>query len=691
MRARSVSEQGVEPPYPTPLTCCVDTFPSNTWARGWQIDMLAAAVHWADVATQGAKAVVGAKDLWEDISAIGAAVRQDDTTAVGVGLGKLMTDWSTVVGGCIDPTHTEACSFLDGFLQIVQRVALNAKPCETALAAPLHELLNATGLFQSQDYKAAVKQFAAGLDGLSQALIADACGLESLGEVVRKAVPKLQGAIVQIGSSGSISILVGSVDVYHDLYASSEAISHGDAAGFGQEVGALLNKLRTSGCSTQACVVLQGLMAAVQLEAHDFSACSSQLDASWDTVETAARNLESGTPKGIATGLGLLGTFLTEATEAVGDCGIPDLGHLLADTATKLGASTSSTEIGSVVQALVSGVDVSHDVSKVIADVKAGQWLSVGHDLGALSQWISSVQCTSFACRLTEGILHALEIPFQNLTGCETDLRGAEESFLAGGYSMVKLDLKGALTYYSNGLQLISNSVGDCGMAKELIYLEQEANTLGFGNVTILGDAASILLHGADIYPELKGAHVAFEAGDYRRVGMDLGKVIQTLSQWTQDYGCKDPFCYVVTGIMQFVGGAQGDIKACGKDFLHAFMNFTHGFGKMRGAASKGIGDFSFNTDVNQIIGGVHEFGVAMKDVAQGVGQCHLPELAIMLGKLGTKMTLSPVVGWLEELLHILIESKHIEQEIGDACLAFSSHNYPGFGFNLARLIKTLL
>ena len=238
-------------------------------------------------------------------------------------------------------------------------------------------------------------------------------------------------------------------------------------------------------------------------------------------------------------------------------------------------------------------------------------------------------------------------------------------------------------------LQLISNSVYDCGMAKELIYLEQEANVLGFGNVSFLGEAASILVHGADLYPEVSAAHRAFQAGDFRTVGMELGKAMQTLAQWTQDYGCRDPYCFLVTGMMQYIGGAEADIKACGQSFLHAFTNFTHGFGKMRGTGSRG--DFAFNTDVNQIVEGVHMFGVAMKDVAQGVGLCHLPELAIMLGKLGTKMTLTPVVGWLEELLHILIESKHIEQEIGDACIAFSSHNYPGFGFNLARLIKTLL
>lgn len=285
--------------------------------------------------------MVGAKDLWEDISAIGAAVKQGDTTAVGVGLGKLMTDWSTVVGDCIDPTHTEACTFLNGFLKIAQRVALDAKPCETALASTVEQLRSGAGLFKTHKYKEAVQAFAGGLDGLSQALVHDACGLQSLGEVIGQVVPKLQAAVVKVETSGAVSIVVGSADVYDDLYQATMAIQNGDAAAFGEEIGTLLNRLKASGCSTKACVVVQGVMAAVQLEAADFAPCAAELDKVWNTVTTAARQLETGTAQGVANGLGQLGTFLTEATEAIGDCGIPDLGHSLADTATKLGAITT--------------------------------------------------------------------------------------------------------------------------------------------------------------------------------------------------------------------------------------------------------------------------------------------------------------------------------------------------------------
>ena len=103
-------------------------------------------------------------------------------------------------------------------------------------------------------------------------------------------------------------------------------------------------------------------------------------------------------------GLAQVGTFLTQAAEAVGNCGVQDVGHILSNTAAQLGANTTATDLGAVVQALVSGSDVTLDVAKVVADLKAGQWLSLGHDLGALSTWLNSVQCTTMVCKVAPSI-----------------------------------------------------------------------------------------------------------------------------------------------------------------------------------------------------------------------------------------------------------------------------------------------
>jgi len=79
-----------------------------------------------------------------------------------------------------------------------------------------------------------------------------------------------------------------------------------------------------------------------------------------------------------------------------------------------------------------------------------------------------------------------------------------------------------------------------------------------------------------------------------------------------------------------------------------------------------------------------------MKQVAKAVTDCHLEEFAEILTELAVKLGIVPEVGWLEELLHILIEGVHIENEVGDACLDYSSGNWVGFGYNIAKLVKTL-
>ena len=48
-------------------------------------------------------------------------------------------------------------------------------------------------------------------------------------------------------------------------------------------------------------------------------------------------------------------------------------------------------------------------------------------------------------------------------------------------------------------------------------------------------------------------------------------------------------------------------------------------------------------------------------------------------------------VAWVEEALKILIEGVEIEQEVGTACVDYSEGNWVGFGYNIAKLIKTLV
>lgn len=55
------------------------------------------------------------------------------------------------------------------------------------------------------------------------------------------------------------------------------------------------------------------------------------------------------------------------------------------------------------------------------------------------------------------------------------------------------------------------------------------------------------------------------------------------------------------------------------------------------------------------------------------------------------RLGLVPEVQWIEEVLKILIDGVAIESEVGAACVDYSEGNWVGFGYNIAKLVKTLM
>jgi len=571
------------------------------------------------------------------------------------------------------------------------------EPCEQAIEPAITNLTNAMQLFEQKQYAQAIAATAGGLDMVAVALSNDACGLKKVGDVLADVVPKLASAIVQAENSTAVKIIVGSADVYDELYKAAMDIKNGDVDDFGIEMGLLLAKLRASACTTKACTVLEGVLAALQLEAQDFAACSKDIDGSWEDIEGAIAQFES---KKYVEGLEQLGRAVASLASGVSDCGATDLAKILEDVATKLGDPAAATAIGQAVQVLVQGADVTLDIQKLVADASSKSWSAVGHDLGTLANWLSGTGCNSFVCKLVEGLLNAAAIPFQSLEACEADLKSAESDLAAGATAIGQKDIGGALKYWSSGLNFIAKSTSDCGLASELSYMEQEANVLGFGNVTILGEAASVIIHGSDFYENLYAAFEAFETHDYRTAGSDLGQVLDQLSKWTTGHSCTSPICYVVEGIMQYLGDIQGDIKSCEADLQQSWGNFSAAFNELHKSSTTQLSvqqefsssaDFSFNTDPAHIKAGIKDIGYGFQDIAKGVSDCHLSELASILGDLAAKLGLTPEVQFVEDVLKILINGVQIENEIGSACVDYGDGNWVGFGYNIIALIKNLL
>ena len=624
--------------------------------------------------------------VWTDAAALADAITRGDAAAAATALEALLSAWRAVSVGCAK--GSSVCLLLDHLLELMGMAAKDVTPCEAALSPALVQMTSAATALSAKNYTGAVSLFAAGLDGVALAVGNDACGLRDLAEEISKLSPKLKAAVVQIETSGAVKIIVGSADVYDDLYHIALDVHAGNLADLGVRLGMLLSKLRASGCATPACIVLEGLLASLQLEVNDYQACSADLDAAWPQFETALAALEEGQLQKAAV---QTGSALVSLAHSTTDCGLSQLASIVEATASKLGKTAAAHAIGEVVQVLTEGSDLTLDLAALLADGKAKSWPAFGQDLGNLAAWLTSTGCTSFVCKLLTGLLDAAAIPFQSLTACVSDLRTAEAALVGGAASLANHSYAAALTYWAAGLHDVASSVGDCHLADELDFVAKEAQVLGFGQIKILGEAAQVLVHGADFYDELYGALQAIESHDYRSAGADLGKAMNELSQWTKGHACTSDFCYVVLGIFEYLGDIEGDIRMCESDFELAYHNFSAAVGVMKKSATSIGSSFPFSTDVSKLKQGIRDIGYGLLDVANGVKDCHLTQLAAILEKLATKLGLAPEVQWVETFLKIVIDGVQIEREVGAACVDYSDGNWVGFGYNLAKLVKTLI
>lgn len=646
-----------------------------------KLDALAAAIKWANVSKidKVSKIIVSASDLWQDIVVVANAVDQKDTDKIGSSIGKLLSDWTSISGGC--QPGSQACKFVDGLLRVMQVVATDIQPCEQALMPVYINITNAMAAFKNKDYEIAIEELANALDKFANALTTDSCGMGPLTAVLQKVAPKLATAIVKIDSSHSTQIIVGSLDVYDKLYKAMEDLQSGNVADFGMQMGTLLQMLRSSNCNTEVCTVLSGLLASLQLEAQDFDACADKLDSSWEALAAAVSTLERGD---WSNGIDGLGNALARLSSAVSSCDIPKLGKILEDTATKLGLNGVAKDIGQVVSVLVDGSDITLSLSKAVSDFNSKSWGTFGQDLGNLATEISNTKCQSFVCKVLEGVLNGAAIPFEHLEQCETNLKSAENSFIAGSNYFRQRNYKTGITYYAAGMNEISKAVSDCGLTQELNYMQQESNVLHLAKSTKFGRIATVLVHGSDFYSELYSTVQAIETHDYRTAGTEMQKVLNQMSQWTRGHACTSDACYVIMGIFQYFGDIQGTIKTCENDFSNAFHNFS-------AAIAEFTHNGKFSTDKHRIINGLRDIGLGMKAVSRGVSDCDLADLAKIIDELAIKLGIAPEIQFIDDALKIIIEGAEIEQELGNAFVDFSEHDWPGFGYNVIKLIKTLL
>ena len=679
-------------------------------AAATKIDALAAAMRWANVSAAKAageadKIIIGVADVTADVEAIASAVASNDTTAIGAAIGTLLFDWNTVTGGCGVSADGRACSVIEGLLRLLGSVASNYAPCELAVTAAFTTIEYGFSELDNTNDNAtdAVRLIAKGLDGLAVAIGAETCGLKDIGARIAAVAPRLAAAVVKVvgnGTKRTIEVIIAGTDVYDELYNVAVDLERKDYAGAGMQLGRLVESLKATSCDSEMCTILEGLLEALALEAADFGPCSAEIDKAWQSTESAINRFRMAKSDGLANlvlGAEDLADAFVDLANAVSSCGIKDLSALLENTANELGLNKTAGAIGNAEQLLVNGADLTLEIASLLADATHSRWGSLGADLAALAIKLNGTkgfECHSYVCKVVDGVLASAGLALQDLEACEAAFSLTEEDFASGASSWRAGDVKGALEMWSSALNVIATAVTDdsgCGVAKELTLLAHEANVLGLANVTLIKDAekiAKIFLHGANLEEELYAALQSFENHDARGAGLALGKILETLAQWTTGKGCSSSnACFVLEGIITLVADGAGSFKECEADVKESWGNLSASFHEF----TDGEKFWHFKHNKDAIRSGVHDLGNAMHLLASSVGACHLQEVADLIAKLAAKLGIVPEISWVEELLHIVIESVHLENEIGDACDDYANKNYVGFGYNVARLIYTLV
>merc|ERR1712190_88478 len=148
--------------------------------------------------------------------------------------------------------------------------------------------------------------------------------------------------------------------------------------------------------------------------------------------------------------------------------------------------------------------------------------------------------------------MNEAKMALTDLKPCEQTLRVVGDDFTKGVALWHENHYDNAIEYFASALNEMAKGVDSCGLAKQLEFIQQEANVLGIGNVTAIGGVVQVLVHGSDFYEEIYQAAQDFANHDYRKAGGEFTKVMNQLSEWTTGHLCTSPACYIVSGALQY-------------------------------------------------------------------------------------------------------------------------------------------
>ncbi|KAG9395425.1 hypothetical protein J8273_2992 [Carpediemonas membranifera] len=574
------------------------------------------------------------------------------------------SDVSTLVGyllPLIKCTSTD-CQLAAGLLRVLDVIAKDFSPCVADIEKAGTQLRNAATQWDRSQYQEAVSTFATGLRILGGA--ASDCGLVDLSSLITTEAQQLFGADIKLGST--VKVLVNDVDIADHIYDAVKALEAHDYVKFGTLCGTIVAEIRASSCTSEACIVIEGILDGANIFFPDLSKCSKDLEDGYDDIKTGFATITGGH---IATGIQDVATGLDKLGDAVQDCELPELAQLIQTEASHL-TKADVSGIGKYAKIIVKGVDIYQDVYKASEDLANHDFAGAGQAIGDFLSQIRGASCKSEGCQLVVGLLEALNIVLPDLETCESDFDSAFTQFKNGVASAKAEQWSATIKDFSNGLQEVSNGISDCHIEQLAELFDQEASHIKGSKVSEVEGVIKILIGGLDLFDDIDDSYKAFEKGNYKDFGYDLGNVVSAL----RSIGCTSRGCKFAEGILSAVGEAIVDFAPCASTLEQAMTAFEQGV--------KYIEEEKWDAALKS-------FNVGLEDVASASKTCLIPHLEDDLNNFAKLFKLGKTEGVTGDL-KLLVAGINIFEDLQSAAANFKNGDYAAFGQTLGSIMSVI-
>eukprot|EP01027_Heterolobosea_sp_BB2_P020520 GEZU01029275.1.p1 GENE.GEZU01029275.1~~GEZU01029275.1.p1 ORF type:complete len:892 (-),score=374.14 GEZU01029275.1:181-2856(-) len=606
--------------------------------------------------------IINGADIYNDVYNAVQCWIKGDYYGAGSAIGQLIQEIQLL--SC----DSTVCDVVNGLLRGLQLIAQDMGKCKNDLDGAYDDFVQAASDFKNKQYTASVQTLAASLNEIAQAL--QQCNLPQFAQLISTEAQKLGIAnITEINNV--VHIVVQGADVYSEIYDAINAWESQNYLAFGRDIGSLLNMLRARSCSSEICILVEGLLQGMEIVAQDMGACATDLEATWADIQAAMSQFGSAKYE---EGLASLANALHEVSQAVGDCQLQEVAQLIDQEAQHL-AGGNVQWLNNAVQILIDGANVYDDIYSAVQDFESGNYAGAGNSIGNLLSMIQHLGCNTTACNIVEGLMETLELVADDLGPCSADLDQAVGFFESAVAQFQQERFEAAIVDVATGLDYIAQAVSQCGLTQLATVLENEAKLLGFHDVSVIDDAVQIIVAGADLYEDFFDAAQDFSHSDWRGFGQNLGNMILKYEEMRSKTGaCTTDICTVVQGIMSALN-IMSNIKQCEADLSATWGDFD-----------TAMNDFAHRNYKDS----VHELGTALHEAATALNDCHVEQLTQIVVQVAEKLGLASF-SWIDEVIHIVIEGADIYDDLYDSVVDYEAQNYLGFGLDLGKLIIKLI